>query len=256
MIKLKPHFGVEVSGKITDYSRNTLIDLIGEYKIVIFRRQDITARELERVTELLGSVWYNDEAGILEMENKYSLDDSSIITLVNNKGKGVLDDIWVPWHSDVAHHPWQLPGGTMPFRILYGHTISANETGNTSFYDKTYVSTDLDFEIEFVANYATPWPANKMPLVTVDPYTDQKIVNIQKLWVNNYNSELDALYDAVQVEENTIHNVWSPGDLIICNNYTTCHQRDKLVSSDERTLWRTTFQIPELVPLLIKPEVF
>ena len=257
MIKIKPHFGVEAPGKITDYSRNTLIELIGLYKVVFFRQQDITARELDQVTELLGSVWYNHKSGILEMEDRHSLANSNIITLVNNKGKGVLDDIWVPWHSDVAHRPWQLPGGTMPFRILYGHTISPNEFGRTSFYDKTFVvHTSANYElIEYKANYETPWAPNKMPLVTIDPYTNQEIINIQKLWVENYTEDLDKIYQSVQAEENVIHNVWSPGDLIICNNYTTCHQRDKLVSTDERTLWRTTFQIPELIPKSIKPEI-
>lgn len=255
MTKIKPHFGIEASGQIINYSRGSLIELIGENKVVFFRQQSVTARDIERVTEMLGSTWYNDSNGILRMENKFSLPDSNIITLVNNKGKGVLDDVLVPWHSDVAHRTWNLPGGTMPFRLLYAHTISPNESSRTSFYDKTYISTDLKFEVKFKADYYTSWPDNKMPLVTTDPYTEQKIVNVQKHWVQNYSDELDALYRAMQVEDNVIHNIWQPGDLIICNSYTTCHQRDKLVNTDERTLWRTTFQIPELIPLAIKPKI-
>jgi alpha-ketoglutarate-dependent taurine dioxygenase len=254
MIKLKPHFGIEVTGKITNYARSALVGLIGEYKVVVFKQQDISAQDLERVTEMLGSVWYNSADGILSDERSCSLPGSEIITLVNNKGRGVLEDIWVPWHSDVGHRPWQLPGGTMPSRILYAHTISPNETGCTSYYDKTFVKSD-NTEIEYRANYKIHWESNRMPLVTVDPYTNREIVNIQKLWVANYNETLDKLYQAVQVEENVIEHRWSPGDLIISNNYTTCHQRDKLVSTDERTLWRTTFQIPELIPLSIKPEL-
>jgi alpha-ketoglutarate-dependent taurine dioxygenase len=254
MIKLKPHFGIQAAGKITDYVRSTLVDLIGQYKVVIFRQQDISARDLERVTEMLGSVWYNSDDGILSDEKPYSLLGSEIITLVNNKGRGVLEDIWVPWHSDIAHRPWQLPGGTMPPRILYAHTISPNETSSTSYYDKTFVKAD-NIEIEYQSNYKVSWAPNRMPLVTVDPYTNQEIVNIQKLWVTDYNDSLDKLYQEVQAKENVIEHRWSPGDLIISNNHTTCHQRDKLVSIDERTLWRTTFQIPELIPLSIKPEL-
>ena len=46
------------------------------------------------------------------------------------------------------------------------------------------------------------------------------------------------------------------GDLIVSNSYNTAHQRERMFTKHERTLWRTTFQIPELIPLSIKPNEF
>jgi len=268
LTKIRPHFGVDVDADIKSLGRDSLVSLILEYKIVRFKQQTMSATELEQVTALLGSIWYNDDSGIMAAEGRrnFNLPGSNIITLVNNKGRGVLDDIWVPWHSDVAHRPWHLAGGTMPARMLYGAEISPNETSSTSFYDKTYAyrkGTDAQravmdtLEIEFQADYATTWGSNRMPFTTTDPVTNEVIAHTQKLWVANYNSNpvFAEIYQLAQTEENVIENTWSPGDLIIANNYTTCHQRGKLVSTDERTLWRTTFQIAELVPDCIKPEL-
>ena len=58
------------------------------------------------------------------------------------------------------------------------------------------------------------------------------------------------------INENIIEHIWEEGDLILNNNYNTVHQREKFYTTEERTLWRTTFQIPELIPLSIKPDTF
>ena len=44
------------------------------------------------------------------------------------------------------------------------------------------------------------------------------------------------------------------GDLIISSSYNTAHQREKMNSTEERTLWRVTFQIPELIPESVRPD--
>jgi alpha-ketoglutarate-dependent taurine dioxygenase len=67
---------------------------------------------------------------------------------------------------------------------------------------------------------------------------------------------MNQLLEYATVSENVIEHIWEEGDLILNNNYNTVHQREKFYSIEERTLWRTTFQIPELIPLSIKPDTF
>jgi alpha-ketoglutarate-dependent taurine dioxygenase len=67
---------------------------------------------------------------------------------------------------------------------------------------------------------------------------------------------MNQLLQYATVTENIIEHIWEEGDLILNNNYNTVHQREKFYTTEERTLWRTTFQIPELIPLSIKPDTF
>ena len=94
----------------------------------------------------------------------------------------------------------------------------------------------------------------------LDKDNQKKLKNVYEIFFENFvgmskdesQNINDELFATAVLEENVIRHEWSEGDLIICNNYTTAHKRDGIQSKQERTLWRTTFQIPELIPLEIK----
>jgi hypothetical protein len=101
-----------------------------------------------------------------------------------------------------------------------------------------------------------------MPFVLTDPIDGSKSVLLQKIFFksllgisdNEAISIINQLFEVALREENIIRHEWSVGDLIISNSYNTAHQREKMNSTEERTLWRVTFQIPELIPEAVRPD--
>lgn len=271
------HFGIDHSGSIANFvqsDRPYLIDLLQKYKIIRFKDQQVESHQLVQFSEILGPVWTNDDNGILSgnRESKYHHPNTNKITLVSNK-HGVLSDKLVPWHCDVSHKPWQTKGGTMPFRVLYCVKTASDEKSVTRWFDQCYVydniSPDLRSKVETLqvclkAPYETRWEQNVVPLVLVDPVDGKKSISVQQVFFNGFVGLAaaeskhinDQLLEVALRTENILTNVWSVGDIIITNNYNTTHQRDPMFSKEERTLWRTTLQIPELVPDSIKPDDF
>jgi alpha-ketoglutarate-dependent taurine dioxygenase len=112
------------------------------------------------------------------------------------------------------------------------------------------------------ALYNTGWEGNIMPFVLTDPIDNSKSVLLQKIFFNKLigvsdsetTSTINQLFEVALREENVIKHEWSVGDLIISNSYNTAHQREKMNSTEERTLWRVTFQVPELIPKSVLPD--
>jgi alpha-ketoglutarate-dependent taurine dioxygenase len=279
MARIKEHFGFNCSGSVKDFTiedRDYLITLMNRHKVLIWRNQDLSPDDLVKFSEILGPIWVNDSNGILggngELDRNHP--DNSKITLVSNdESKGVLSDMCVPWHCDVSHKPWHTKGGTMPFRCLYGVKTASDEVSVTSWFDQEYLydhcPSDLLEEIKDLmmvnkALYQTAWEHNIIPFILTDPITQRKSIALQKIFYNSFIGKTlqegedirNRLFEIALQPENIIRHEWSVGDLVMSNSYNTAHQREKMYTKEERTLWRTTFQIPELVPLSIKPNIF
>lgn len=278
MARIKEHFGWDFDSNVKDFTihdRPYLIDMMNKHKVLRWSKQDLRPQDLVNFSEILGPIWVNDSNGILGGNNELDRNHSETnkITLVSNSSKGVLQDILVPWHCDVSHKPWHTKGGTMPFRCLYGVVTANDETSITSWFDQEYLydncPSDLLEEIKDLmminkALYNTAWDHNIIPFVLTDPITQRKSIALQKIFYDSFigktpeQGELirNRLFEIALRPENIIRHEWNVGDLIVSNSYNTAHQREKMYSKQERTLWRTTFQIPELIPLSIKPNEF
>jgi taurine dioxygenase len=278
MARIKEHFAFDFDGSIKDFTindRDYLIDMMNKHKVLRWRKQDLSPHDLVKFTELMGPIWMNDSNGILSGNNELDKHhpETNKITLVSNSDKGVLQDIEVPWHCDVSHKPWHTKGGTMPFRCLYSVVTAPDEVSVTSWFDQEYLydncPSDLLEEIKdlFMVNkalYQTSWEHNIIPFVLTDPVTQRKSIALQKIFYSSFigksvkEGEIirHRLFEIALRPENVFRHEWEVGDLIVSNSYNTAHQREKMFTKHERTLWRTTFQIPELVPLSIKPNEF
>ena len=279
MARIKPHFGYDVHEDVRDYTiedRDYLVYLLQRHKVLRWRNQDLTTEQLVNFSEIYGTVWENDSNGILYGNGEshaYHPDTHKITLVSNDKSRGVLGDMEVSWHCDVSHKPYYTKGGTMPFRSLYCVKTSDDETSVTSWFDQCWLydncPDDLldeikDLKIINQAKYDTAWTANIMPFILTDPIDNKKSIALQKIFFEGFlgkNSEetkiiTDKLFAIATDPNNVIRHEWVVGDLIVSNSYNTAHQRERMYTKQERTLWRTTFQIPELVPQLIKPDTF
>ena len=276
MERIKEHYGVDIDYDIRNYNisdRQYLVDLMQKYKVLRYKNQNLSPKQLTDFAEIIGNLWVNNESGILTGNNEGGRHhpENDKITIVSNREHGVLGDILVPWHCDVSHKPWYTPGGTCPFRILYMVKSASDETSVTSWFDQSYVynniSQELRNRIENLnvfnkALYNTGWDGNVMPFVLTDPIDGSKSILLQKIFFNSLigvsdveaKSIINQLFEVATREENVIRHEWHVGDLIISSSYNTAHQREKMNSTEERTLWRVTFQIPELIPESVRPD--
>jgi taurine dioxygenase len=265
-----PHFGSVVDVDVTTLDptdRESIVHLLATRKVLIFPRQTLTATQLVRFSEILGKCWSNETPTELagNGEEKCSHPDTRLVTLVSNDGRGVLNKIEIPWHNDIAHRPYHLPGNTLPFRTLYGEYITPSSVptfwldqewlyDNLSNYHKEIVDERWGM---FKAPYPTAWEGCRRPLVLTNPITGRKSLTVDMLFARQFDGfsvdETRAMKQYILgvgcVEQNVIKHVWSKGDLIINNNFNAAHYRPLSTDGQNRVLWRTTFQIEELVPL-------
>jgi alpha-ketoglutarate-dependent taurine dioxygenase len=276
MERIKEHYGIDIDYDIRNYTindREYLVDLMQKYKVLRFKNQSLSPQQLTDFAEILGILWINNESGILTGNNEGGRHhpENDKITIVSNREHGVLGDTLVPWHCDVSHKPWFTKGGTCPFRILYMVKSASDETSVTSWFDQEYVYNNISEELRNrldnvnvfnKALYNTGWNGNLMPYVLTDPVDGSKSILLQKIFFKNLVGISDEeateinkqLFEVALREENVIRHEWHVGDLIISNSYNTAHQREKMHSTEERTLWRVTFQIPELIPKAVLPD--
>lgn len=271
MARITNHFGYDLSDDVRDYTindRHYLIDLIKEHKILRWRKQSLTPEEYLKFSEVFGTCWENDDPELLggngEINSK--VPGFNKITRVSNKNQGVLGDYEVAWHSDVVHKPFYSKGGTTPFRLLYATVLPTDVPTITKWSDCEYGYENTPENLKTIADklnmyckapYYTTWQGNVTPFLTIDPFSGKKSFKLEKTFFKKFvgMNEIDSkqlmteYFNHTLVPENIITNTWEVGDILFTNNYNTIHERESFNSDEERTLWRTTFQIPELVPL-------
>ena len=274
MARIKEHFGYDLTDDVRTYTINDrpyLIDLIKQYKILRWRKQNLTPEEFLTFSEIFGECWENDDPDLLggngEIDSK--VPGFNKITRVSNKDQGVLGNYEVAWHSDVIHKPFYSKGGSTPFRLLYGKQLPTDVPTITKWCDCEYAYDNTPDELQELAEtlrmfckapYQTTWGGNIIPFISIDPITNRKSFKLEKTFFKNFlgMSETDSkilmetYFEYCLVPENIITNVWEIGDILLSNNYNTIHEREAFTSDEERTLWRTTFQIDELIPVNVR----
>lgn len=267
--RIRPHFGADVEVDIKQLgttNRNELVQLLGEFKVLRFRQQFLSPEQFIAFSELFGECWGASDDGLAgNNEQGRCLPGYPKITLVSNQAKGVLKDHDIIWHNDVSHRPWDRPGGTCPTRILYSVVLPKTDPCPTHWFDQEWLydhcPEDIRDDLEermatYKAPYDTAWEHCRKRLVLVNPITGRKSLVVDRLFlkgIDGYSHEKfvntrNKLLQLAQHPDNVITNHWEVGDLIINNNYNTAHWRPSFKSAEERTLWRSTFQVTELIP--------
>ena len=267
---IKSHFGYDVSDNVTDYTvndRDYLLDLVKKYKVLRWTNQHLTPQQYIDFSEIFNECWTNDDTSLLAGNGELlsSVTGYNKITRVSNKNNGVLGDYEVSWHSDIVHKPHHTIGGTTPCRLLYSVILPNDEQTITSWSDCEYGYHNTPDDLKLLgeklimcveAPYKTTWNSNFIKFLTVNPYNNKKSFKYERTFfknfvgMNEYDSKelMDKYLGYCLISENIITHNWNVGDILFTNNYNTIHQREKFVSTQERTLWRTTFQVPELTP--------
>jgi taurine dioxygenase len=268
---LTSQFGATVDVDVRTLSvsdHSMLVDLLWRHKLLVFPRQQLEKQDLVSFSNILGTCWSNDDPQLLagNGENNSSEAGTRLITRVSNRDGGVLGDYEVRWHSDVGHKPFDTFGGTLPFRILFGKTVGA-DSAVTKWIDTTqlYGLVNMPGIDQMVGTYAAPyptaWKGATRPLAVTDPrHPEQKALQFDMLFMTGVQGvsaeDFQSMrrHVAIAIEQCEVYtHQWQEGDLVLYNNYNTLHYRPKLHSITERTLWRTTFQVDELIPHELRP---
>jgi len=267
--RIRPHFGADVEVDIKQLGpahRNELVQLLGEHKVLRFRQQFLSPEQFITFSELFGECWGAGDDGLQgNNEQGRCLEGYPKITLVSNQAKGVLRDHDIIWHNDVSHRPWEREGGTCPTRILYAVTLPKSDPCPTHWLDQEWLYDHCPLDIRddleermatYKAPYTTAWEHCRKRIVQINPITGRKTLMVDRLFlkgIDGYSNEKfvntrNRLLQLAQHPDNVITNHWEVGDLVINNNYNTAHWRPSFKSQEERTLWRSTFQVPEIIP--------
>lgn len=272
MERIKLHFGLDLTDDVRTYTdRNYLIELIKEHKILRWTNQTLSPDEYIKFSELFGEVWSNDDPELLagNGEELSKVHGYNKITRVSNKNQGVLGDYEVSWHSDVIHKPFYSKGGSNPFRLLYSVVLPNDTPTITKWCDCEYGYDNTPIELQQLADklkmyceapYKTTWRGNIIPFVSIDPNTNRKSFKLERTFFKNFvgmteKDSKELMEQFIQytiVPENIIEHTWKVGDILLTNNNNTVHQRESFKTDEERTLWRTTFQINELIPFKLR----
>jgi alpha-ketoglutarate-dependent taurine dioxygenase len=255
---LAPSFGVELTLDLSALDANAARDILialRRFKLILVRGQMLEEDAYVRLGAALGRVWTVDEELRGNAEAPHAVGTRVEIACVSNKG-GMLQDRPVDWHGDLAHHPTQ----PYPGRILYAKAMPSDAVTQTSWVDLEYgwnfLLSDEDRqqlagkEGEFRAGYETLWGTTRHELVRRHPARGAEWLSIDRAFFKGFvGADADAstqlkrrLLGKLLVGSAMYRHVWQQGDVVIYDNQGTMHRRERVFSSEERTIWRLTLE--------------
>ena len=255
---LAPSFGVELT---LDFSAldptwaHDLLIALRRFKLILVRGQELEEDAYIRLGDALGRLWTVDEELRGNAEAPHAVGDRTEIARVSNKG-GMLQDRAVDWHGDLAHHP----NRPYPGRILHAKAIPSDAVTVTSWVDLehgwNFLLSDEDRRLlagkegEFRAGYETLWGTTRHEVVQRHPARGSEWLGIDRAFFKSFVG-MDAgasarlkkrLLGRLIVGSALYRHVWQEGDTIIYDNEGTMHRRERVWSSEERTIWRLTLE--------------
>ncbi len=258
--------GVDLRQPLGDNLRASLDRTLGEYGVIFFRDQDLTAAQLLALTRHFG------ELDINTFGHEHGLDGNPGIVVISNIEEGGRD-IGVKgagdkWHSDMCYAA-KPPRGT----ILYAREVPMQDgltLGDTCFaathaaykaLPKTMkrrlegLRAIFDFAGRKRLNPITQeqidaYPPVTHPLVRTHPITGEKCLyvmrddctGIEGLEQDAADQLIAALADHITRPEFVYRHQWRPGDVLIWDNCTVQHKAIQDYALPHRRLMhRTTF---------------
>jgi alpha-ketoglutarate-dependent taurine dioxygenase len=255
---LAPSFGVELRldlSRVGPEEARDLLIALRRFKLVLVRGQALEEPAYVRLGERLGRLWTVDDELGGNAEAPHAVGDHTEIARVSNKG-GMLQDRPVDWHGDLAHHPSR----PYPGRILHARAMPSDAVTVTSWVDLehgwNFRLSDEDRglvagrEGEFRAGYETLWGTTRHAVVRRHPARGAEWLGIDRAFFKGFVG-MDAhasarlkkrLLSRMIVGSAMYRHTWQEGDTIIYDNEGTMHRRERVWSSEERTIWRLTLE--------------
>lgn len=256
--ELAPTLGLELDLDVSTLDAEApreLLTALRRHKLLLIRGQEPDEDAYIQLGAALGRLWTVSGQLRGNRESPHAVSDHVEIARVSNQG-GMLENRAIDWHSDLAHHPDR----PYPGRILYARVMPSDAVSVTSWVDLEYgwnhLLSDEDRERirgrcgEFQAGYETEWGRTQHDLVRRRPATDREWLSIDRAFFRRF-ADMDAsasdelkryLLGKLIVSSAMYRHVWRDGDIVIYDNEGTMHRRERVHSSQERTIWRLTLE--------------
>ena len=258
---------IKISPEVTEDEIIEIKSLWSQYKLVIFRDQEITEPDLVSFSRYLGDLEIHVRTEYLSPENPEILYVSNVKE--NGRPIGILSDNEVGWHYDQIYLPRPAVGS-----LLAAHLLPPNG-GNTQFSDMTSAFKNLPEEVKgkisgrtatqsyeaFNRAFSVPTseeqkkksPDIEQPLVRTHPITGEKALYLcpgMTTQISDMDSlesreMLDYLFEWSVRPEFVYDHQWKTGDCVLWDNACTMHRRGAFDSSEERWMKRTTILAPQ-----------
>lgn len=247
-------FGMEISKNDLDrMPDNVLAKLVLDHKFILVRSLFLSPDQLIHYGQKFGKLYLSSKDLRGNGEHRWiKSKEHKEISVVSREG--MHKNTLIGWHIDLLHKPSRILTG----RILYADKTEVESL--TSWSDTVTACNLVDKEIMtfaeqalcfYSAPYNTKWAGTVRPMVKKHPKTGDRALMVDKLFTNciigesyEYTENFkDAALSKILVDDNVYAHHWRKGDLIIYDNNSTMHQREKITSpaQGERTLWRLTF---------------
>jgi taurine dioxygenase len=255
---LAPSFGVELKLDVTtldsDGARDLLVAL-RRHKLLLVRGQSPDEDAYVRLGAALGRLWSVSGQLSGNRESPHAVSDRVEIARVSNQG-GMLENRAIDWHSDLAHHPSK----PYPGRILYSKAMPSDAVSVTSWVDLEYGWKELlsheqrrllgGKRGEYQAGYETEWGRTQHDVVRRHPVREGEWLSVDRAFFRGFvdmDEEASAalkrqLLSRLIASSAMYRHVWQQGDVVIYDNEGTMHRREKVRSTQERTIWRLTLE--------------
>jgi taurine dioxygenase len=240
-------------GDLTSTEKEKVYQLFAKSKLVIFKDQNLTNFQLKEFCSIFGQVWDNQKekySGLQQSTNS-GHEDHFVETVSET---GLLKSSVIPWHIDLTHFPSQL----LPNRILYAVKLEGSPA-STKFIDTVQGLNLIDPETkEYLKNatalckapYVTPWDCFvRRPAISWHPIHNDYGLVADELFTQtidgmpesvNYKQWIrENVIDKMLTEETMYAHEWELGDLVLYDNWSTIHYRDKF--EGKRRLKRVTW---------------
>ena len=276
MVSISKHLGkdfavevsnIKIGSEVTEDDIIEIKSLWSQYKLIIFRDQEITETDLVSFSRYLGDLEIHVRTEYLSPENPEILYVSNVKE--NGRPIGILSDNEVGWHYDQIYLPKPAVGSLLAAYLL------PPDGGNTQFSDMTSAYKSLPEEVKrkisgrtatqsyeaFNKAFSVPTseeqkkksPDIEQPLVRTHPITGEKALylcpgmttQISDMDPGESREMLDYLFEWSVRPEFVYDHQWKSGDCVLWDNACTMHRRGAFDSSEQRWMKRTTILAPE-----------
>lgn len=273
---LTPAFGVEVCGvkanETPEWLRRTLLQLWGDYGVLLFRGMDFDEAAQVAFSEMFGE---SEIHGQVAMNSKTH---PQLLYLTNRKDLGLPEHTVMSseleWHSDQIYLPRPALGS-----LLYAVQVP-DEGGDTYWadlrtaYDRLPEATKRRIEgLRLVVDYSITMKSgnsratevqnqrsaliHRHPLVRTHPITLRKALylspqttsHIEGVSAEESRELLAELTEAVLQPDLVYRHKWRVGDALVWDNARVIHKRDSFPADQPRFMKRTTIRTPAEVSI-------
>ena len=256
-------FGLDLSRPMSPSVVEALREAFHEHLILLFRGQDLTWERQIDFAGLFGPLGVRKRKADDRPEGKEA-DHMMLVSNIRKDGKpiGSLPDGEMLFHHDMCY----VPAPDMA-TLLYaieptrdgGHTLFANMYAAYETLPDDLKAAIEGREVLQIYNYIPTlrvdpdddrqkWDHYVQPAVIIHPVTGRKALYINQLMSARLEGvprdESDAVLAAIRAHldrpELSYAHAWRPGDLMMWDNYCTCHARTDFPPDQTRLLRRCT----------------